>query len=160
MIPLLISSSLQPYIAIQNLVPAEQMSLAMAIIIFWQNMGASISLVAANAMFSNSLRQQLQQRRTQIGISPSIMIDAGVRSIRDLVSGTQLTAALTAYAKSIDHVMYLGIAVSIGVLIFAPGLGWKDIRKVKELQAISEEASGGGEREFAKQDAVMGHRAG
>jgi hypothetical protein len=108
----------------------------MAIIIFWQNIGAAASLIAANAIFSNSLREQLQQRAAQIVVSPDAIIAAGVRSIRGLVSGSELTAVLAAYAKSIDHVMYLGIAVSVAVLIFSPGLGWKDIRKTKNLQTL------------------------
>ncbi|QSS58999.1 hypothetical protein I7I51_08431 [Histoplasma capsulatum] len=136
-----------PYFAIQNLVPAEQIPQAMAIIIFWQNIGDSTSLIAANAIFSNTLRQQLQQRVVQVGRAPDVIIAAGVRSIRDLVSGSQLTAVLAAYAKSIDSVMYLGIAVSIAVIPFAPGLGWKDIRKVKDLQAITSESPNGGEKE-------------
>ncbi|CAG7938445.1 unnamed protein product [Penicillium nalgiovense] len=126
-----------PYIAIQNLVPTEQIPLAIAIIIFWQNIGASTSLIAANAIFSNTLRHELQKRATRIGHAPEVIVAAGVRSIRDLVSGSQLTAVLAAYAKSIDSVMYLGIAVSVAVLVFSPGLGWKDIRKVKDLQAIT-----------------------
>jgi len=119
----------------------------MAIIIFWQNIGASISLIAANAIFSNSLRQQLQQRAAQIDVSPDVIIDAGVRSVRDLVSGSQLAAVLAAYAKSVDNVMYLGIAVSIAVMVFSPGLGWKDIRKVKHLQAITSESPGSGDKD-------------
>ncbi|KAJ6119129.1 hypothetical protein N7523_003409 [Penicillium sp. IBT 18751x] len=142
-----------PYIAIQNLVPAEQISLAMAIVIFWQNIGASTSLIAANAIFSNSLRHQLQQRIAEIGISPDIIIDAGVRSIRNLVSGSQLTAVLAAYAKSVDNVMYLGIAVSVAVLVFAPGLGWKDIRKVKDLQAITKDSPDKPEKQSTRQEA-------
>ncbi|KAL2385822.1 hypothetical protein RJZ90_000996 [Blastomyces dermatitidis] len=142
-----------PYIAIQNLVPAEQISQAMAIIIFWQSIGASTSLIAANAIFSNRLRQQLQQRVAQVGRAPDVIVAAGVRSIRDLVSGSQLTAVLAAYAKSVDRVMYLGIAVSIAVIVFSPGLGWKDIRKVKDLQAIiSSETSGGDKQEPAGDD--------
>jgi hypothetical protein len=109
----------------------------MAIIIFWQNIGAAASLIAANAIFSNSLREQLQQRAAQIGVSPDAIIAAGVRSIRDLVSGSELTAVLAAYAKSIDHVMYLGLAVSAAVLVFSSGLGWKDIRKTKDLQTLT-----------------------
>ncbi|KAG2420109.1 hypothetical protein HFD88_004908 [Aspergillus terreus] len=136
-----------PYIAIQNLVPTEQIPQAMAIIIFWQNIGAATSLIAANAIFSNSLRHQLQQRISEIGHSPDVIVGAGVRSIRDLVSGSQLTAVLAAYAKSIDNVMYLGIAVSICVIIFSPGLGWKDIRKTKDLQAITSESPESGDKE-------------
>ncbi|KAF7593590.1 hypothetical protein BBP40_011210 [Aspergillus hancockii] len=147
-----------PYIAIQNLVPAEQIPLAMGIIIFWQNIGASTSLIAANAIFSNSLRYQLQQRAAQIGRAPDVIVAAGVRSIRDLVSGSQLTAVLVAYAKSIDHVMYLGIAVSLAVLVFSPGLGWKDIRKTKDLQAITNGSTNRGDKGSARDEAVVGDK--
>ncbi|KAH8427735.1 MDR family MFS transporter [Aspergillus melleus] len=147
-----------PYIAIQSLVSPEQIPLAMAIIIFWQNIGASTSLIAANAIFSNSLRKQLQQRAAQIGLPPDVIVDAGVRSIRDLVSGSQLTAVLAAYAKSIDHVMYLGIAVGLAVMVFSPGLGWRDIRKVKDLQVITDETSKNVDRNLATDKPVVGDR--
>ena len=118
----------------------------MAIIIFWQNIGAATSLIAANAIFSNSLRSEFQKRAAQISVSPDTIINVGVRSIRDLVSGSELTAVLAAYAKSIDKVMYLGIAVSIAVLVFSPGLGWKDIRKVKELQVLTNKSPNSGDK--------------
>ena len=126
----------------------------MAIIIFWQNIGASTSLIAGNAIFSNTLRDQLQERAAQIGHAPEVIIAAGVRSIRGLVSGSELTAVLAAYAKSIDRVMYFGIAVSIAVVVVSPGLGWKDIRKVKDLQAITTESPKGGEKEPVKDEAL------
>ncbi|KAJ5874387.1 Major facilitator superfamily domain general substrate transporter [Penicillium soppii] len=138
-----------PYIAIQSLVASEQIPLAMAIIIFWQNIGAATSLIAANAIFSNSLRSELQKRAAQINVSPDAILNAGVRSIRDLVSGSELNAVLAAYAKSIDKVMYLGIAVSVAVLVFSPGLGWKDIRKVKELQIITDKSTGSDDKDSA-----------
>ncbi|KAF4162683.1 hypothetical protein CNMCM6936_001764 [Aspergillus lentulus] len=144
-----------PYIAIQNLVAPAQIPQAMAIVIFWQNIGAATSLIAANAIFSNSLRHQLQQRAAQIGQAPDAVVAAGVRSIRDLVSGSQLAAVLEAYAKSIDHVMYLGLAVSLAVLVFAPGLGWKDIRKVKDLQVIGSESPASGDQESAGTSRVV-----
>ncbi|KAF7530034.1 hypothetical protein PCG10_005009 [Penicillium crustosum] len=137
-----------PYIAIQGLVAPEQIPLAMAIIIFAQNMGAATSLIAANAIFSNSLRSELQKRATQISVSPDAIINAGVRSIREMVSSSELAAALEAYAKSIDKVMYLGIAVSIAVLVFSPGLGWKDIRKAK-LQVITDKSPDRGDKDSA-----------
>ena len=140
-------SALQPYIAIQNLVPAEQIPLAMAIIIFTQNIGAATSLIAANAIFSNSLRHELQQRAEQIGRTPDAIVVAGVRGIRDLVSDTRLTAVLTAYSKSIDHVMYLGIGGSVAVLVFAWGLGWTDIRKIEKPNAIISDTSDAGEKD-------------
>jgi hypothetical protein len=130
-------------------VAPEQIPLAMAIIIFWQNIGAATSLIAANAIFSNSLRSELQKRAAQISVSPDTIINVGVRSIRDLASGSELTAVLAAYAKSIEKVMYLGIAVSVAVLVFSPGLGWKDIRKVKELQVLIIKSPHSGDKDSA-----------
>ena len=99
-------------------------------------MGGSVSLVAANAIFSNTLRKQLLERIDIIGIAPDVIVGAGARSIRDLVSGDQLAALLEAYANSVDRVMYLGIATAVGAFAFAWGLGWKDIRVQKKLNLI------------------------
>ncbi|KAK3379645.1 major facilitator superfamily domain-containing protein [Lasiosphaeria ovina] len=124
------------YTAVQNLVPASQIPTAMAIVLFCQSMGGAVSLVAANAIFSNSLRQQLQQRAGAIGLDPEAIINAGASAVRLLVSGDALEAVLQAYAKSVDHVMYLGVAVSVAAFAFAWGLGWEDIRVVRKRNAI------------------------
>ena len=118
----------------------------MSIIIFSMNIGAAASLIGANAIFSNSLRHELQKRVAEIGVSADLIVDAGVDSVRSVVSGSALVAALEAYCKAINHVMYLGIGTSACILLFAWGLGWKDVRKVKKLNAIKaekpQEASG------------------
>jgi hypothetical protein len=124
------------FIAVQNLVPAAQIPTAMSIVLFCQNMGSAVALPAANAIFSNTLRRQLQQRMTVIELEPEIIIRAGVRSIRELVSGDGLAATLQAYSNSINSVMYLGIAVSLAAFALGWGLGWKDIRKEKKLHSI------------------------
>ncbi|KAK3297387.1 major facilitator superfamily domain-containing protein [Chaetomium fimeti] len=128
-----------PYIAVQNLVPPEQIPIAMSIIIFSMNIGGAATLIGANAIFSNNLRDELQQRIAAIRVSPDLIVNAGVDSVRSLVSGPALEAALEAYCKAIDHVMYLGIAVSACIIPFCLGLGWKDVRKVRELNAITAE---------------------
>lgn len=120
----------------QNIVPAPQIPTAMSIVLFCQNIGAAVALPAANAIFSNKLRSELRDRIDVIRMEPNIVVDAGVRSIRGLVSGDALTATLQAYSNSIDVVMYLGIGVAIAAFVFAWGLGFKDIRKVKKLRAI------------------------
>jgi hypothetical protein len=62
---------------------------------------------------------------------------------------------LEAYAKSINRVMYLGLAVSLAVLVFSPGLGWKDIRKVKDLQVIGSDSADSGDQELAETSRVV-----
>jgi hypothetical protein len=131
---------MKPYIAIQNLVPPPQIPIAMAIIIFCQNMGGAVFLIVANSIFTNGLRAELQKRFAEIGVNPDILISTGLNSIRSLVSGDKLTAALECYTTAISHVMYLGIGVSVATFAFGWGLGWVDIRKAKKLQAIKGDA--------------------
>nr|XP_036580115.1 major facilitator superfamily transporter [Colletotrichum truncatum]KAF6787947.1 major facilitator superfamily transporter [Colletotrichum truncatum] len=128
------------YIAVQNLVPAPQIPIAMAIVIFMQNMGGAIFLVAANAVFSNTLRKELQQRALLIGVEPDVIVNSGLNSIRRLVSGDQLRHTLQAYSDSVDTVMYLGIGIGFATFSFAWGLGWKDIRVERKLKALKSEA--------------------
>ncbi|KAJ5382596.1 hypothetical protein N7517_000507 [Penicillium concentricum] len=129
-----------PYIAIQNLVPPPQIPIAMAIIIFCQNMGGAVFLIVANSIFTNGLRAELQKHIAEIGVNPDILISTGLNSIRSLVSGDKLALALECYTTAISHVMYLGIGVSVATFAFGWGLGWVDIRKVKKLQAIQADA--------------------
>ncbi|KAL6233344.1 hypothetical protein BDW75DRAFT_242144 [Aspergillus navahoensis] len=129
-----------PYVAVQNLVPASQIPIAMAIIIFCQNMVGAIFLVAANTIFSNGLRAHLQKHRAEIGVNPETILEAGVTSIRRILAGEEnrakLAATLRCYTTATSYVMYLGAGVSVATFMFGWGLGWVDIRKVKELQAI------------------------
>ncbi|KAI1412496.1 MFS general substrate transporter [Hypoxylon sp. FL1857] len=114
------------YVAIQNSVTAAQIPIAMAILIFCQNLGGAVFLLAAQTVFSNSLREQIETHVP--GVNAEQIVAAGARSIRQLVSGEQLAGVLQAYSTSINNVMYMGIAVSGVSFALCWGLGWKDIR--------------------------------
>ncbi|KAJ8096544.1 efflux pump [Lipomyces tetrasporus] len=127
-----------PYIAIQNLVPLEQIPTAMAIVIFTQNLGGATWVVVANAIFNNSLRKQLSQRASSFGLDPDVIVDSGARSVRNLgLSASQLAAVLESYGTSIDHAMYLGIAVAASMLLFAWDLGFENILEIKRLKELT-----------------------
>ncbi|KAL9619498.1 MAG: hypothetical protein Q9160_005861 [Pyrenula sp. 1 TL-2023] len=131
-----------PYLAIQNLVPLKQIPTAMSIVIFAQNVGGATWVVVANAIFNNSLRKQLTQHASTVGRAPDIIVGSGARSVRDLgLSTSQLFAVLQSYSTSVDHAMYLGIAVSGAVLLCAWGMGWENVNKIKRLKELTNESS-------------------
>ncbi|KAK5157132.1 hypothetical protein LTS14_004650 [Recurvomyces mirabilis] len=120
------------YIAVQNLVPAPQIPIAMAIVIFCQGMGGAVSLVIANTVFSNSLRRLISAQSSKIGFAPDAIVNAGARGLRQLIpDGERLAIVLQAYTDSIDNVMYVGVGVACVAFVFAWGLGFKDIRTQK-----------------------------
>ena len=45
-----------------------------------------------------------------------------------------LIGVLKAYSKSIDHVFYLAAASVAMTFVFCWGMGWRSIKKQKELQ--------------------------
>jgi hypothetical protein len=127
--------------AVQNLVPAPQIPIAMTIVLFCQDIGAATWLVAANSIFSNGLRKQLVERIGEIRVEPDVIISASAASLRQILQGDRLVAALECYTKAISHVMYLGAGLSVATFIFGTGLGWKDIRVEKKLQEIKSTSS-------------------
>lgn len=124
----------------------------MAMVLFGQNLGGSIFLVIGNAIFNNSLRKQLQERISIIGIDPDVIIDAGARSVRDLgLSVTELAAVVQSYANAVDRVMYLGVAVGVAGLAVSWGMGNSNIMEIKKLKELTNEAKPA-EAEADKQD--------
>lgn len=115
----------------------------MAILIFSQNLGGAVFLIAAQTIFSNSLRNQVAANIP--GINPDLILTAGARSIRTIVSGEQLVEVLRAYNTAINNVMYLGAGIGVLSFVCAPWLGWKDIR-VKTEETEDEKKGEGEER--------------
>lgn len=150
----------QPYMAVQNLVPLYQVPQAMAIVLTVQTFGSSVWLIIANVIFNNSLRNRLQENRSVIGLAPDFVIRAGARGVHSLgLSGAALQALLESYATSVDRVMYLGVGLAAGALLFCWGLGWHNILEIKEKEALRDKREAGavdeGQGEGAEEKVIV-----
>lgn len=103
----------------------------MSLIIFSQTFGSAILLTFADAIFTNSLKSELP--RYAPSVNPEVVIAAGATAIRTVVTKNELAGVLEAYAKSVDRVFYLAAGAAVGCFCFAWGMGWKDIRKKKQV---------------------------
>ncbi|PYI00692.1 MFS general substrate transporter [Aspergillus sclerotiicarbonarius CBS 121057] len=119
-----------PMIAIQNAVPPNQISTAMAILTFSQTFGGSIFLAVAEVIFTAGLRKKIPEYAPSI--SPETVISAGATGFREVVPAKDLLSVLVAYSKAIDEVFYLGAALCVAQFIFSWGMGWKNIKKGKQ----------------------------
>ena len=111
--------------------PPPQLPIAMALTIFSQSFGAAVFLSLAETIFSNSFGNLISEYAPSV--NGQSIIDAGATGFRKTVSGTNLAGVLIAYAKSIDRVFYLAAGMGVGCFVFAWGMGWKDLRKKKEI---------------------------
>ena len=111
--------------------PPQQLPIAMALTIFSQSFGAAVFLSFAETIFSNSFGNLIPKYAPSVNAQS--IIDAGATKFRKIVSGTNLAGVLIAYARSVDRVFYLAAGMGVGCFIFAWGMGWKDLRKKKEV---------------------------
>ncbi|KAI1087787.1 putative MFS transporter [Rostrohypoxylon terebratum] len=139
-----------PFIAIQTLIPRPNIPSALAILIFTQYFGAALFVTSAQTIFNNSMRTILSITAPEVNIE--IIMAGGATAVRSLVSGQELDKVLYAYAKSVDHVMYLAAALGAVAFGFGCGLGWKDIRKGRrQATRVNTEENNGGELQVSRE---------
>ncbi|KAH8651095.1 major facilitator superfamily domain-containing protein [Xylariales sp. PMI_506] len=120
-----------PILAVQNTLPPAQISVAMAIVMFSQSFHGSIFLTLCETIFSTGLRTLIPEYAPSV--NPQDVISAGANGFRTIISPEDLPNVLTAYAKSLDRVFYLTTGMGVGCFILTWWMGWKDIRKKKEV---------------------------
>ncbi|KAJ5909281.1 hypothetical protein N7504_003924 [Penicillium tannophilum] len=116
-----------PIIAVQNIVPAADISVALSLLLFSQTLGQAIFLTLSQVIFINRLKSGLAVNAPSV--DSGAVVAAGASAIRTIVPTGRLPGVLMAFSQGIDHVFYLAAGLAIGCLFVAWGMGWKDIRK-------------------------------
>jgi hypothetical protein len=114
----------------QHAVSAAELSTAMSFIVWCQYIGPTIFLVLYNVVLDSSLHSQLLEQAP--GANADAVIAAGATRFRSIVNAQELPGVLVAYSNSLDRVFYLVAAVGVMSWFAAWGMGWKDIREIKE----------------------------
>ena len=122
----------QAVIAVQTVVTVTQLSVTMALTVFTQNLGASITISIANTIFDTSLRSELIRRAPNV--DANAVIAAGATEFRGFVSPQDMHNVLAAYATSVDRVFYFAAALCVASFASAWGMGMNDVRKKKQTK--------------------------
>ncbi|KAK1750387.1 major facilitator superfamily domain-containing protein [Echria macrotheca] len=116
-----------PLVAVQLVLPQEQLSIAMALLVFSNTFGGAVFLTIVQTIFANHLASELAQKFSPTQVAG--ILSAGARGIPDVVSGDALQFVLQAYSDSVDLVFYVPLASAICLFVVAWGMGWHDITK-------------------------------
>jgi hypothetical protein len=125
----LLTTNFQPILAIQNILPPEQNSVGMSLVVFAQTFGGSLFIAFAQTIFSHGLVSGLEQYAPNT--NPQTIIKAGVTALRHVVKAEDLPGVLKAYSSAINHDFYLAASSSFAMFIFAWGIGWYSVKKKK-----------------------------
>ncbi|KAK6007776.1 hypothetical protein QM012_004590 [Aureobasidium pullulans] len=122
-----------PIIAIQNLLPKSQASVAMSLLIFSQTFGGALFLALAQTVFNTGLASALQKYAPEV--AAETVLAAGATGVKNAVSKAVLPQVLQAYSVAVNHVFYLGAGAAAGATIACLGMGMHSIKKAQAAQA-------------------------
>ncbi|KAH7374212.1 major facilitator superfamily transporter [Cadophora sp. MPI-SDFR-AT-0126] len=119
-----------PMVAVQNILPLEQIPLGMSLISFCQTFGGTLSLSVAQNIFTCSLREGLARFAPTVDVEK--VLNAGATGFRDVVQPSDVFAVTRAFDMSLRRIFYLAAALSLGCFTFVWGMGWHSVKAKRE----------------------------
>jgi MFS family permease len=115
-------------LAIQTVLPREDVSLGTGLSFFMQQLGGALFLPVAQNLFSTALVKKLSG---VAGLDANVILNTGATDLKNIVPANQLYTAVNAYSYATTRVFVLGAALSACMVIGALGVEWKSIKKGK-----------------------------
>jgi len=119
----------QPLIAVQAVLPAADVPIGTAIVMFSQTLGGALFVSVAQNVFENRLLQGLQASVSDL--DPAIVVNGGATSLVKNVPPADLAKVLVAYNNTLTQVFYVAIAMAALSLIGSLLMEWKSVKGQK-----------------------------
>lgn len=103
--------------------------MALALIVFMQNLGGAIFLALAQTIFSRQITDNLENFAP--GVNVQTVEAAGATGFRKVISPADLIGVLKAYSLAVSRDFYLAVGCAGATLICCWGMGWVNIKKEK-----------------------------
>ncbi|KAF6802647.1 MFS multidrug transporter [Colletotrichum sojae] len=114
-------------VAIQTVLPPAYVATALTILVFIQGLGISVLISIGNAVFDSTVASEIEIHAP--GLDPRAIISAGATAFRSQVPPQSLADVVKAWAVGYQRTMYIATGLSVGMFLFACGLGMYDVRK-------------------------------
>ncbi|KAF2621480.1 efflux pump protein [Macroventuria anomochaeta] len=133
-----------PLIAVQNAVLPRQVPIAMAFLVFLQNLGTSIGIVLRNTIFAQTLTDKIPKYAPSVSTEAALNAGSNPGAIRHLVDGHEyeLNGVLLAYSEGFRNIFFFLVGISSIAVLVSIGMGWVDVGKRAEEKDIVAEVGG------------------
>ncbi|TDZ61763.1 Efflux pump mlcE [Colletotrichum trifolii] len=121
-------------VAIQTILPPAQIAMAMTILVFVQGLGAAVLISVGNTVFDSTVVKEI--RVNAPSVDAIAVIRAGATVYRTIVPPADLAKVVEAWNVGVQQTMYIATGLSVGMFLFAWGLGMNDVRKKAAPEAI------------------------
>ncbi|KAH6691667.1 azole resistance protein [Plectosphaerella plurivora] len=129
-------------LAVQTVLPREDVSTGMAISFFGQQLGGAIFLCVGQALFNNIMGSRLAGIP---GIDAATIVDNGATDLRGLVPEDAVDAVVSAYNAACTKIFMTAMALALATLLSALCMQWRNIKQGKRSPppGVSSTAVGG-----------------
>jgi MFS family permease len=125
------AAMMAPSLAAQAVLPKEDISIGVSLIMFSQPLGGAIFVAVGQNVFANSLVSGLKGIP---GLETSMVVDVGATDLTSAIAPQYLGAVLSAYNNALTKTYDVGLAMSCVMIIGALGMEWKSIKKAKKIE--------------------------
>lgn len=119
-----------PQSAVQTVLPVEDTSTGLAVIIFAQSFGPAVFVAIAQTIFLNRLSGNLEVLVP--GLSPGTVNDMGLTDLKSLVGEDNLERALGIFDRSLMQTWYLAVGLTCVTMVGSLGMEWRSVKDKKK----------------------------
>jgi MFS family permease len=113
-------------LAVQAVLPKEDVSTGIAINFFVQQLGGAVFTSVGQTILTNMLASQLS---TVQGLSPELIVSEGATKLIEFVRPEDVHLVLDAYNNACRHIFLASMGLAFASLLCALGMEWKSIKK-------------------------------
>ncbi|KAK5242029.1 MFS sugar transporter [Cryomyces antarcticus] len=125
----------QTLIAVQTVLPAADIPIGTAIMMFSQTLGGALFISIAQNVFTNQLLKSLKEAVPDL--NPAIVLATGATSLKTSIEARFLPGVLQAYNTAIMDTFYVSVALGALSLFGALAMEWKSVKGKKIEMAMA-----------------------
>ncbi|KAM0281787.1 hypothetical protein ACHAQH_003369 [Verticillium albo-atrum] len=133
-------------LAVQTVLPREDISTGLAITFFGQQLGGAVFLAVGQAILSNLLVKRLSGVP---GLNPDMIVQSGATDLHDVVPTRYYEIVVAAYNFACTRIFLAGMGLALATLVCALCVEWRSVKKGKQgpEKPANEEAVNGDKSE-------------
>ncbi|KAF5974486.1 major facilitator superfamily transporter [Fusarium coicis] len=122
-----------PQVALQAVLPIEDVSLGGAVITFGAGMGSALWICASATLFQDRLSKEIQDAAP--GTNTTHIQEAGLSKLRESIGPERLKSVLSGYENAVVQTLYIPLALALLSIIGAVAMERKSIKKKRPIRA-------------------------
>ncbi|KAL4732085.1 hypothetical protein ACLX1H_001093 [Fusarium chlamydosporum] len=116
-----------PMVALQAVLPTEDISLGGAVLTFGAGMGSALWICASATLFQDRLANEI--KATSPGTNVEALQKAGLSKMRESIGQERLKSVLTGYENAVVQTLYIPLALAVLTIVGSVAMERKSIKK-------------------------------